>query len=280
MQNAPISSTVSPQNPKVRKHWRKLWGGSRPQTVTQRNLGRRGPESNSRSISTRTSNKDGAISCALIFKHYWSSIMFRPVERESFQVGSEDLRKTCECHPNEKRHTIEECIEFKNAVRYLLDMDNIANSLSEGIIITCDEPQLDIMVTEKTIFYRCSFMSFKKTMLAVYSELVQNRVFTPFYKDVDVLYSLWFEVWKCFPYHNAAGHSIKMCLAFRHDMEYLISIGKIQVEFVPRAWCYSNKKNCWDEGTFIFKCFLFSFQFSFNRMRMNEYKYFFRTRTK
>ena len=72
-------------------------------------------------------------------------------------------------------------------------------------------------------------------MLDVYSEIVRNGLFTPFYKDVHVLYSLWFDVRKCCPYHNIADHNIEMCLSFFHDVQHFISIGKIQVEFVPRG---------------------------------------------
>ena len=176
-----------------------------------------------------------AILCALIFEHYQSMHMLRPLKRSSSQVGSGYLRKTCECHHNKKGHTIEECIEFENEVRRLLDMENTAKSWGESIIIAYDELQLNITVTEKYILYQFSFTPFKKTMLKVYSKLIRNGVFTPFYKDVDVLYSLWFEVQRSFPYHNAADHSIEKCFAFLHDMAYLISIGKIQVESFSRG---------------------------------------------
>lgn len=69
------------------------------------------------------------ILCALIFKHYWSRHMLGPVERASSQEASVDLRKKCECHPNQKGHMIEECIEFKNEVRHLFSMDSITNTL-------------------------------------------------------------------------------------------------------------------------------------------------------
>lgn len=79
--------------------------------------------------------------------------MLRPIERAFSQVGSGDLRKTCECHPNQKGHMIEECIKFKNMVCLLLDMDSTTNSWGDGVINARDEPQLDIPVIERTIFY-------------------------------------------------------------------------------------------------------------------------------
>ena len=60
---------------------------------------------------------------------------------------------------------MEGCIEFKNVVRRLLDIDNTANIWGDSIIIACDEPQLNIQVIEETIFYRCSFTPFKKKII-------------------------------------------------------------------------------------------------------------------
>ena len=98
--------------------------------------------------------------------------MLGPVEKASFQVGSGDLNKTSERHPKKKGHTIEECIEFKNAVPRLFIMDSIMNTWDDGVILACDESRLHIPVTEKIIFYRCSFTPFKTTMMEIYSELV------------------------------------------------------------------------------------------------------------
>ena len=72
-------------------------------------------------------------------------------------------------------------------------------------------------------------------MLEIYSELAQNVVFTHFYKGMDMPYSLWYEVQKCYPYHSNEDHSIKKCTVLRYDVEPLISIGKIQVESTPRV---------------------------------------------
>ena len=47
---------------------------------------------------------------------------------------------------------------FMNASCRLLDMDDAANSWGDNIIIACDEPQLDIPVTQKITLYRFSFM--------------------------------------------------------------------------------------------------------------------------
>lgn len=74
--------------------------------------------------------------------------MWRPVARESSQVGLGDLLKTFECHRNYKGNTIEEWIVFKNVVRHLLDMVDTKNIWGEGAIIVCDEPRIDIPVTE------------------------------------------------------------------------------------------------------------------------------------
>ena len=86
----------------------------------------------------------------------------RPVERAFSQVVSGEVHKNYKCHPNQKGHTIGECIEFKNVVCYLLYMDSIANSWGDGIVIACDEPRLDIPVIKTTKFFRCPFTPFKK----------------------------------------------------------------------------------------------------------------------
>ena len=70
-------------------------------------------------------------------------------------------------------------------------------------------------------------------MMEIYSELVQNGVFTYFYTGMDMSYSLKYEVWNHCPYHNATNHNIKKFLEFRHDLESLINMEKFQVEFVP-----------------------------------------------
>ena len=69
-------------------------------------------------------------------------------------------------------------------------MESTPNTWGDGIVLACDEPRLDIPVTEDTIFYRFSFTTFKKIMREVYSELVQNGVFTHFYGGLEVSHSI------------------------------------------------------------------------------------------
>ena len=95
-------------------------------------------------------------------------------------------------------------------------MNSNSNTWGDGILLACHEQRLDIPVTEKTIFYRCSFMPFKKMMIEIYSELVQNGVFTHFYRGMDMMYSLQYEILKCCPYHNATDYNIEKCLDFCH----------------------------------------------------------------
>ena len=67
-------------------------------------------------------------------------------------------------------------------------------------------------------------------MREIYSDLVQNGVFTHYYKNVDMQYSLQHKIQKRCPYHyHITDHNIEKCLDFRHDLESLISMEKIQV---------------------------------------------------
>jgi len=139
------------------------------------------------------------ISCALVFEHYRSKGLLRPVKKTSPQVGLRDLHKTCECHSTEKGHTIDECIGLKNAVRYLFSMDSTPNTWGDDVNLACDEPRLDIPVTERIRFFHCSFTPFKKTMREIYLDLVQNGFFTHYYKNMDMQYSIQHEIRKCCP---------------------------------------------------------------------------------
>lgn len=66
-------------------------------------------------------------------------------------------------------------------------------------------------------------------------QLFQKRVFDPLNKDVETLYPIISEIWKCCPYHDATDHNIGRCLGFRYGVESIVNMGMIQVEFVPRV---------------------------------------------
>lgn len=67
------------------------------------------------------------ILCAFFYKLFRAERMMKTNERELSIIGSEDICKTYKCHPNQKWHTIEKCVEFKNVVRYLFDIDSVTN---------------------------------------------------------------------------------------------------------------------------------------------------------
>ena len=73
-----------------------------------------------------------------------------------------DLRKTGECLPREKGQKIEKCIGYKNAVRYLFTMDSTPNTWCDDVILACDEPRLDIPVTEGTKFFLLLIHTFQE----------------------------------------------------------------------------------------------------------------------
>ena len=103
-----------------------------------------------------------------------------------------------------------------------------------NVFLSCDEPELNILVTMKTMFFCCFFKPLKKIMLEINILLVRKVVFFPIYKVVVALYPLRSEVRKGWPYHYAFDHIIQTWLEFIHDIESLCSMAKILVEFVPR----------------------------------------------
>uniref|UniRef100_M1B272 Uncharacterized protein n=1 Tax=Solanum tuberosum TaxID=4113 RepID=M1B272_SOLTU len=53
--------------------------------------------------------------------------------------------------------------------------------------------------------------------------------------DDEAIDPVGIEIWKPCPYHDAIDHNIGRFLRFRYDVESLVNMGKIQVEFVPRG---------------------------------------------
>uniref|UniRef100_M1DEY6 Uncharacterized protein n=1 Tax=Solanum tuberosum TaxID=4113 RepID=M1DEY6_SOLTU len=50
------------------------------------------------------------VPCALIYEHLKASRMLKPLEGTTFGFGHEISQKTCAYHPNQRGHTIEECV--------------------------------------------------------------------------------------------------------------------------------------------------------------------------
>lgn len=124
-------------------------------------------------------------------------------------------------------------MKLKTTVRNLIKTYRIVYMWGVNFSLACDKQDLNILVTQKTMFYSFSFTLFQKIMLDVFILLVQKGVFVPLYKEVEALYSLGSEVRKHFPYHYATDHSLARCLKFLHDVESLVNMGNIQVEFFP-----------------------------------------------
>ncbi|KAH0709407.1 hypothetical protein KY284_010834 [Solanum tuberosum] len=159
--------------------------------------------------------------------------MLKHLEGTTFGYGHESSQKMCAYHPNQKGHTIEECVELKATIRNLINVGKIPYMWGENTILTCDQPEPSMPVTEHTLFYCHYFMRFKKTLLEIYSQLVQKGVLASIRKDDEGIDPVGIEIWKPCPYHDAIDHNIGRCLGFRYDVEYLINMRKIQVEFTP-----------------------------------------------
>uniref|UniRef100_M1AEV4 Uncharacterized protein n=1 Tax=Solanum tuberosum TaxID=4113 RepID=M1AEV4_SOLTU len=175
------------------------------------------------------------VPCSLIYEHLKASGMLKPLEGTTFGFGHESSQKTCAYHPNQRGHTIEECVELKAAICNLINIGEIPYIWGENNVLTCDQQELSMPVTEYTLFYCHYFTPFKKTLLNIYSLLVRKGILASIGKDDEAIDPVGIEIWKPCPYHDAIDHNIGRCLRFRYDVESLVNMGKIQVEFVPRG---------------------------------------------
>uniref|UniRef100_M1D9J8 Uncharacterized protein n=1 Tax=Solanum tuberosum TaxID=4113 RepID=M1D9J8_SOLTU len=109
------------------------------------------------------------VSYALSYEHLKASRMFKPLEGTTFGFVFESSQKMCAYHPNQRGHTIEECVELKAAIRNLINVGEIPYMWGENTILTCDQTETNMPVTEHTLFYCHYFTPFKKTLLEIYS---------------------------------------------------------------------------------------------------------------
>ncbi|KAH0652419.1 hypothetical protein KY290_030852 [Solanum tuberosum] len=161
--------------------------------------------------------------------------VFQPLEGTTFGFGHESSQKTCAYHPNQRGHTIEECVELKAVISNLINIGEIPHMWGWNIVFTCDQQEPSMPVIEHSLFYCHYFTPFKKMLLDIYSLLVQKGVLASIRKDDEAIDPVGIEIWKPCPYHDAIDHNIGRCLRFCYDVESLVNMGKIQVEFVPRG---------------------------------------------
>uniref|UniRef100_M1DA97 Uncharacterized protein n=1 Tax=Solanum tuberosum TaxID=4113 RepID=M1DA97_SOLTU len=173
--------------------------------------------------------------CALIYEHLKVSGMLKPLEGTPFGFGHESSQKTCAYPPNQRGHTIEEYVELKEAICNLINVGEIPYMWGDNTVRTCDRQEPSMPVTEHTLFYCHYFTPFKKMLLNIYSMLVRKGVLASIRKDDEAIDPVGIGIWKPCPFHDAIDHNIGRCLRFRYDVESLVNVGKIQVEFVPHG---------------------------------------------
>lgn len=102
-------------------------------------------------------------------------------------------------------------------------------------VLTYDQQEAIELVTKHTQVYYHYFTSFRKTLLEIYNDLVQKVVLSSIQDDDEALDPIGIEIWKPCAYHDAIYHSIRMFIRFCYDLEALVNMGKIRVEFSPRG---------------------------------------------
>ncbi|KAH0712287.1 hypothetical protein KY289_008246 [Solanum tuberosum] len=159
--------------------------------------------------------------------------ILKPLKGTTSNVQHEDVCKTCAYYLDQNGHTIEECVGLKAAIRDLVKIGKITYMWGDNTLLTYDQPEPSIPVTEHMLFYCHYFTPFKGTLWDIYRQLVQRGILTPIKRDDGIVEPFEIKIWKPCPYHDDIDHNIGMCLGFRYDVESLINMGRIQVEFLP-----------------------------------------------
>ncbi|KAH0708899.1 hypothetical protein KY290_010411 [Solanum tuberosum] len=113
--------------------------------------------------------------------------MLKPFEGTTFGFGYESSQKTYAYHLNQRGHTIEECVELKATIYNLINVWEIPYLWGENAVLTCIQPEPSMPVTERNLFYCHSFTPFKKTLLDIYSQLVQKEVLASIRRDDEAI---------------------------------------------------------------------------------------------
>lgn len=79
----------------------------------------------------------------------------------------------------------------------------------DNTTLTYDQPE----PSEHTQFICHYFTPFRKFLLQIYNDLVQNGVLTFIHEDDRGLDPIGAEIWKPCSYHNSIDHSLSGCLS-------------------------------------------------------------------
>uniref|UniRef100_M1DH40 Uncharacterized protein n=1 Tax=Solanum tuberosum TaxID=4113 RepID=M1DH40_SOLTU len=91
------------------------------------------------------------VSCALIYETFEALGILNPLEGLTSQVEPEDAHKTCAYHKDQRGHTSDECVELRTAIHDLISIEKISYMWGAHTILTCDQLEPGIPVTEVNI---------------------------------------------------------------------------------------------------------------------------------
>lgn len=156
-------------------------------------------------------------------------LIWKSHEGISLGLEHENSRELFAFYPNQQGHTIEECVKLQARICHLIAIGNIPHLLGWKRILTYDK----LETNEHSQFICHYFKLFKKKMLEIYSDLVQTRILASIHENGKALNPFGVEIWKPYAYHNSTYHCLSIFLSLRYDIEALVNIGKIRIEFVP-----------------------------------------------
>lgn len=111
---------------------------------------------------------ENVTSNALFYEH----LKWKPHERITSIVEHENPSKVSAFNPNHHGHTIKECMQLKARIYHQIDIGNIPHTWDYNTIFTYHQPE----PIKHTRFIFHYFTLFRKSLLQIYNDLVQNGV--------------------------------------------------------------------------------------------------------
>uniref|UniRef100_M1DIB5 Uncharacterized protein n=1 Tax=Solanum tuberosum TaxID=4113 RepID=M1DIB5_SOLTU len=138
--------------------------------------------------------------------------ILQPLEETTSRVEHENAHKTCAYHTDQKGHTIEECVKWKTAIHDLINNENISRLLGNYTLLTCDQLETGMLVTEHTLFRCHYFTPFEDPQWTVYYKLVRGGILTPTKEKTGMVSAFEGEIFEACPYHGTGDHNIEKYL--------------------------------------------------------------------
>ncbi|KAH0660239.1 hypothetical protein KY289_028987 [Solanum tuberosum] len=108
---------------------------------------------------------------------------FWPQKPKASYVSSRGLlpknrQQKCAYHQDQKGHTADECMELRTVIHDLISSGRMSYMWGPHTVLTYDQPEPGMSVTEHTLIFRHNFTAFKDSHLGIYLKLVRGGILT------------------------------------------------------------------------------------------------------